>query len=338
MLWANASTSGSTRTARATPNKAAFARFAGERRGEARFGVIWLLGGTLLVLGALLVLARYPGVFRTGTEYRAVFKSVAGLNKGDEVRYGGLPVGSVTRMDIDPADPTRIIVAFRVKKTTPIRADTKASITQVGLLGAPYLHLDPGSRYAAAVPAGSTLPTVDNPSFQDAMRRLAEFFDRTDTLLRGAERFAHASPIERIDATLNRMDTLLTIATTGAQSSFSQIDRTFSRVDSASMKLARLMDRSERLLAAVDTVTRTAGPQLAATQREAVESLHEIHTLLADFRDALSQEGGVDQMVRNLSVASENIARLSERIERDPSSVLKQRAAPNKPAGPKARD
>src|SRR5437763_12435128 len=121
-------------------------------RGEARFGIIWLLSGTLLVLAALLVLARYPGVFRTGIEYRAVFKSVAGLNKGDEVRYGGLPVGSVTRMDIDPADPTRIIVAFRVRRGTPVRADTKASITQVGLLGAPYLHLDPGSRTALAVP------------------------------------------------------------------------------------------------------------------------------------------------------------------------------------------
>jgi phospholipid/cholesterol/gamma-HCH transport system substrate-binding protein len=308
------------------------------RPGEARFGIIWLLSGTLFVLGALLVLARYPGVFRTGTEYKAVFKSVAGLNKGDEVRYGGLPVGSVTRMDIDPADPTRIIVAFRVKRSTPIRVDTKASITQVGLLGAPYLHLEPGTRYAATITPGSTLPTVENPSFQDAMRRLAEFFDRTDTLLRGAERFARASPIERIDVTLSRMDTLLAIATTGAQSSFGQIDRTFSRVDSASGKLGRLMDRSERLLAQLDTATRTAGPQLAATQREAVESLHEIHTLLADFRDALSQEGGVDQMVRNLTIASDNIARLSGRLERDPTSLLKQRAAPNKPAGPSARE
>ena len=241
-------------------------------------------------------------------------------------------------MDIDPADPTRIIVAFRVKHTTPIRVDTKASITQVGLLGAPYLHLDPGTRYAAALTPGSTLPTVENPSFQDAMRRLSEFIDRTDTLLRGAERFAHASPIERIDVTLSRMDTLLAIATTGAQSSFSQIDRTFSRVDSASGKLGRLMDRSEKLLAALDTATRTAGPQLAATQREAVESLREIHTLLADFRDALSQEGGVDQMVRNLTIASDNIARLSGRLERDPTSLLKQRAAPNKPAGPSARE
>ena len=309
-----------------------------ERRGETRFGIIWLLGGTLLVLAALLVLARYPGIFRTGTEYRGVFKSVAGLNKGDEVRYGGLPVGTVTRMDIDPTDPTRIIVAFRVKHNTPVRADTKASITQVGLLGAPYLHLDPGSRFAAVVPPGSMLPTIENPSFQDAMRRLAQFFDRTDTLLRGAERFARASPIERIDATLNRMDTLLAIATTGAQTSFSTLDRTFSRVDTASVRLSRLMDRSERLMAALDTATRTAGPQLAATQREAVESLHEIHTLLADFRDALSQEGGVNQMVRNLSAASDNIARLSERIERDPSSLLKQRALPNKPAGPRARE
>jgi hypothetical protein len=95
------------------------------------------------------------------------------------------------------------------------------------------------------------------------------------------------------------------------------------------------MDRSERLLGALDTATRTAGPQLAETQREAVESLREIHTLLADLRDALAQEGGVDQMVRNLAAASDNIARLTERVERDPSSILKQRALPNKPAGPR---
>ena len=303
--------------------------------GERRFGIVWLLGGTLLVLVALLVLARYPGILHTGTEYKAVFKSVAGLNKGDEVRYGGLPVGSVTRMDIDPSDPAHIIVAFRVKRNTPIRVDTKASITQVGLLGAPYLQLEPGARLAPPLPPGSTLPTVENPSFQDAMRRLAEFLDRTDTLLSGAERFERASPLDRIENTLDRMDTLLAIATTGSRTSFQQIDRTFARVDTASARLSQLMDRSERLLAALDTATRTAGPQLAATQREAVESLQQIHMLLANLTDAFAQAGGVDQVVRNLAAASDNIARLSARVERDPSSVLKQRALPNKPAGPR---
>ena len=308
------------------------------RRGDTRFGIIWLLGGTLLVLGVLLFLARYPGVFRTGTEYHAVFKSVAGLNRGDEVRYGGLPVGTVTRMVIDPADPTKIIVYFRVKRTTPIRVDTKASITQVGLLGAPYLHLEPGSQSAATLLPAQPLPTVENPSFQDAMRRLAQFFDRADTLLRGAERFARASPVERLDATLTRMDTLLVIATAGTRTSFQQMDRTFARVDTASMRLSGLMQRSDRLLASLDTVARAAGPQLATTQREALQSLRELRIMLGDLREALAQEGGVDQVVRNMASASENIARLTERLERDPASLLKQRSPVPKPAGPRARE
>ena len=308
------------------------------RRGQTRFGIVWLLGGTLVVLIALLLLARYPGFFRTGREFHAVFKSVAGLNRGDEVRYGGLPVGSVTRMIIDPADPTRIIVYFRVRRTTPIRVDTKASITQIGLLGAPYLHLEPGTATAPALRPEQPLPTVENPSFQDAMRRLAQFLDRTDTLLRGVERFARASPIERLDATLTRMDTLIMIATRGTQQSFQQVDQTFARVDTASMRLARLMDRSERLLATLDTAARSAGPQLADTQREARQSLRELRTLLSDLRDALSQEGGVDQVVRNMAAATDNIARLTERLERDPASLLKQRQPLPKPAGPAAKE
>jgi phospholipid/cholesterol/gamma-HCH transport system substrate-binding protein len=241
-------------------------------------------------------------------------------------------------MVIDPQDPTRIIVFFRVRRTTPIRADTKASITQIGLLGAPYMHLEPGTASAPELPPGSTLTTIENPSFQDAMRRLAQFFDRADTLLRGAERFARASPVERLDATLTRMDTLLSIATTGARASFAQVDRTFSRVDTASMRLAALMERSERVLATIDTATRTAGPQLASAQREAVQSLRELRAMLGDLRDALAQEGGVDQVVRNMATASENIARLTERLDQDPSSLLRQRAPLPKPAGPRARE
>jgi hypothetical protein len=77
---------------------------------------------------------------------------------------------------------------------------------------------------------------------------------------------------------------------------------------------------------------------LATTQREAVQSLRELHTLLADLREAVAAQGGVDQVIRNMAMASENIARLTERLERDPTSLLKARAAPAKPAGPKSRD
>src|SRR3954471_8900780 len=110
---------------------------------DPRLGLAAFFGATLLVLAALIAFARYPGLFNHGREYRAVFSNVSGLNIGDQVRYGGLLVGTVIAMDIDSADPTRISVHFRVKRSTPVHIDTRASITQVGLLGEPFLALLP---------------------------------------------------------------------------------------------------------------------------------------------------------------------------------------------------
>ena len=89
------------------------------RRGESRLGIVAFLGGTALVLVAIVAFARYPSLFHRGSEYRAAFRNVAGLNLGDEVRYGGLIVGSVTRLTLDPVDPTRIEVTFRVRPCAP---------------------------------------------------------------------------------------------------------------------------------------------------------------------------------------------------------------------------
>jgi phospholipid/cholesterol/gamma-HCH transport system substrate-binding protein len=301
------------------------------RRNETRIGVLGFLAATLLVLGALVVFARYPAIFRTGREYHAIFRSVAGLNAGDEVRYGGLFVGTVTQMEIAPNDPTRVLVSFRVRRTTPIRVDTRASVSQVGLLGQPYLQLEPGRAEARALAAGGMLPSVDTPTFQDAMARLTSFFDRADTLIAGVEKFARASPLDRLDHTVARIDTLATVTMRGST-------RAFAEIDQASQRLTDLIDRSGRLVTSLDTTVRRSGPGLVTTQEEALKTVRELRLVVEDMRDALQQEGGLDHLVRNMAVASDNIARLSERLERDPSSVLKKRATPAKPAGPKVQE
>ncbi|HVD05405.1 MAG TPA: MlaD family protein, partial [Gemmatimonadaceae bacterium] len=68
---------------------------------DQRLGIIAFLGVAALVLVALVLFSRYPSLFHSGREYRSVFRSVAGLNVGDEVRYGGLLVGTVTALDLD---------------------------------------------------------------------------------------------------------------------------------------------------------------------------------------------------------------------------------------------
>jgi phospholipid/cholesterol/gamma-HCH transport system substrate-binding protein len=303
----------------------------GDRRGESRLGILAFLGATALVLLALVAFARYPSLFRRGTEYHTVFRAVPGLNLGDEVRYGGLLVGSITGMELDPADPTRITVTFRVREETPIRADTRAAITQVGLLGAPFLNLEPGARNAPPLEPGSTLQSQDNLTFQDAMSRLAQFLDRADTLLSGVERVAGVSPWERFDRTLSRLDSLVMTANRGTE-------RAFAGIDTSTKRLAMVLDRSERVLAVADTAMRDIGPGISTTQREALAAVRDLRVLVNEMRDALDNGERVDRIARDLASAADNVARLTARLESDPSSVLRSRRAPSKPAGPQPRD
>jgi phospholipid/cholesterol/gamma-HCH transport system substrate-binding protein len=296
----------------------------------------WTRVGALVGIGtiafiALVLFARRPVFLDRQREYQSTFQDVAGLNVGDEVRYGGLRVGSVTALEIDSEPPSAIRVRFRIRRSTPVRRDTHASVTQLGLLGQPYLALEPGAGGGPALAEGSTIPSEATLSVQDAMRRLSTSLDRADSVFATLDRLAQANPLARLDTTLARADTLVRGATVGSE-------RLLSRLDDASRQLGLLLTRSERLVGTIDTAVAEARPGLSGAQRDAIETLRETRSLVAELRNALEQGGGVDQLVRNLSSASENFARLSARLERDPTSVLQRRSLPAKPSGPPIRD
>ena len=300
-------------------------------RRDPRLAIAVFFAVTGAVLLLLVGVARYPTLFSRGLEYRTVFRSVPGLTVGDEVRYGGMLVGSVKAMEIDPTDPTRILIDFQVRGETPIQSDTRATITQVGLLGEPYLNLEPGTARGEPLPEGSFVASEESLTFQEAVSRLAMFFDRADTLLSGIERVGDSDPWGRIDRTLTRVERLI-------DTTSSSTIRVMAQAEDASRRLGELIERTDRLVAAVDTSFRGAESGFGETQREIVTTLQETRALLATVRDGLDAGGGVDRLVRNLTNASDNIARLSARLERDPSSLLKQRETPTKRVGPAIRE
>lgn len=301
------------------------------RLANTRFGIVAFLVGTVMLFAALILFSKYPTYFSKGNDYQAVFNSVAGLNVGGEVRYGGFLVGTVTTIEIDAEDPTRILVRFRVKSSTPVREDTRASITQVGFLGEQYLNLAPGSRDAGPLPEGSTVLSENTVNFQDAMNRVALFLERTDTLFGGIDRLSKSSPLERIDRTLTRVDNLIEGAASGSEKAFARFDQT-------ARQLALVLERTDRMLTTADSAFRVAGPGLSETQREALVTLRETRAMVVDLRAALHAGDGVDDMMRNLSITSENLARITERLDRDPASILARRELPKKTVGPSIRD
>ncbi|HUX65182.1 MlaD family protein [Sulfuricella sp.] len=90
--------------------------------------------------------------------YRIHFpESVSGLTVGDTVKYRGIDVGTVKSMIIDPDNSRLVLVDVRLRKETPVKTDTRATLALKGITGVVFIELNGGD------PAAKTLLAVTPP-------------------------------------------------------------------------------------------------------------------------------------------------------------------------------
>lgn len=78
-----------------------------------------------------------------GYELSARFSEVGALTRGAEVRVSGVPVGSVSAIDLDTGTYFAH-VQMRVRRDVQLPADSTAKITTSGLLGGAYVEIEAG--------------------------------------------------------------------------------------------------------------------------------------------------------------------------------------------------
>jgi len=87
--------------------------------------------------------------------YRIHFnESVSGLAVGDPVKFRGIDVGTVKAMSVDPDNSRLVLVDVRLRKETPVKVDTRASLVLKGITGVVFVELNGGD------PAAKTLLSV----------------------------------------------------------------------------------------------------------------------------------------------------------------------------------
>ena len=91
--------------------------------------------------------------------YRIHFPdSVSGLTVGDPVKFRGVDVGSVKSMIVDPDNSRLVRVDLSLRKETPVKTDTRASLAMKGITGVIFIELNGGDPAAqtllAATPQG----------------------------------------------------------------------------------------------------------------------------------------------------------------------------------------
>ncbi len=108
--------------------------------------------------------------------YRIHFpESVSGLAVGDSVKFRGIDVGTVKAMLIDPDNSRLVLVDVRLRKETPIKTDTRASLAMKGITGVVFVELnggDPAAKALVAVTPEGKVPEI--PSEKTGLKAMLD--------------------------------------------------------------------------------------------------------------------------------------------------------------------
>jgi phospholipid/cholesterol/gamma-HCH transport system substrate-binding protein len=121
-------------------------------------------------------------------------ESVSGLNLNAAVKFRGIAIGQVVKLEINPKNSEQVRVIIDILKTTPINDSTAAKLTPQGITGLTYVNLVQGKNKAAPLtvqegqkyPVIKTVPSlfvnIEN-SLGNVTNQLSSTLNRTDQLL-----------------------------------------------------------------------------------------------------------------------------------------------------------
>lgn len=273
----------------------------------------------LAALGFILWLAKVQ-LDRTYAQYDIRFDSVAGLGLASSVQYNGVDVGKVLSIALDREDPSLVRVRIEIYASTPVRADTTATLSSQGVTGVAYVALAGGSASSLRlevvppneVPIITSKPSLVQGLITDAPDLLAEAI----SLMRDIRGFTTAENGAAITAILKNVETAT-----------ARIDSVATRIEGVMISTEATLARADAALIqaeeAFSTANRVIGkdlPPLVEKLKVAVDDVGRSAAGLRDFTTSgLPQFGALASEARNL-VAS--ISALTAKISSDPGRFL----------------
>ncbi len=298
-----------------------------------------IVGGFVLVLGAILIavvlwLASGAAWQKKYTLYMAIEdESVAGLNLNAPVKYNGVDVGKVRKIELDAVNPQRVNLLFAIEQGTPIKEDTIAVLKTQGLTGIAYVELSGGATASPPllVKTGSDYPVIQTKPSLSA---------RLENVL--------TNVLTKLDSTSNNINAILSVenqtAFRNALADVAVVARTIAArretIDAGIRNAGRTLESTSRatdqMSAVVERIGRSAdavekmGTEVARTSASAGTTIDAVGADVKRFSVETLPE--LERLLVELGTLSTSLRRLSEQTIRDPRGLLF--GHPSVPPGP----
>ena len=170
---------------------------------SARLGV-FIFTALLILSAAIFLIGDKQFLFSRTYQLKADFGTVAGLQKGAEIRLGGVRKGTVSEIRMPRRPGEKLTVVMEVEKSTQdvIKKDSVASIDTEGLLGNKFVSISFGSEGAEAVKNGDTIETQIPLDLSDLIKKTGAIMDTTSAALKNVDQAT--GDLKNITSKINR--------------------------------------------------------------------------------------------------------------------------------------
>lgn len=300
---------------------------------------ILLLVLSLVLVGGLNVLQQPVSTYTMRTKF------AGGMEAGAPVRYAGIKVGRVEGVSLDSEDPTRVVVALSVDPETPIRTDSTAQVSSLGLLGEYYVEITPGTLAAERLPSGSEIVTKESMEWTELVNRfgaateeaqglLTDARSRVTEVLDNIKDLTGEENRERVRAVLQRMDQILTDARPRVKTVLANVESTSTKIDTFMDDLKSTREQLDQLLTNWGQLAGKEDAEVERTLRKLRDTLTRTEGAMEEVQRLLmANREHLDITMENIRVSSENIRELSDTLKQRPYSLIRVKNPPERTPG-----
>jgi phospholipid/cholesterol/gamma-HCH transport system substrate-binding protein len=294
---------------------------------QLRVGITVVIAATVLAV-LIFLMTGSGGLLTPKITVSSFFDNAEGIRAGAPVTLQGVPIGSVSSIQIVPSHgltPVRVTMRITSEAAKDIPTDSTATLTQAGVLGETFVDIDRRTaKSAQTIANGAVLPAQATPGIQDVVKSTQSSLQNVDVLIRRIDHIVSyidsgqgsigkliydQELYNRLNSTLNQVQTMVNTIASGKGSIGKLVasDELYNKANTAVDNLNKVIDD-------IQAGNGTVGKLLKdpTLYNNANETIAKANTLMGDIN---AGKGALGKMAKDQEFAAKldnTITRLSQ--------------------------
>jgi phospholipid/cholesterol/gamma-HCH transport system substrate-binding protein len=289
----------------------------------------FVLSSALAIAFFVFWLARFEGEARYYNYFVRFSGTVSQLRTDSTVLFGGIPVGRVTDVRIDPENSELARVDLAVREGTPIHLDSKATLEIQGIAGGVIVQISRGTNAAGLLPPDSEIKAGPSALEQivrrvpDLLTKVDEITQRMSDLLSDRNRQAFSNSLANLEAITQQ----LVGGTRSAEGVMTNASGAIQELNKAAKEFSALAVELRGTVGDMRGDATKAARNFALMAESFNKTSQQLSAVLDDNREPLKQFSATTlyetgELVSELRRLIASMTRISHQFEKDPARFL----------------